>query len=520
MTGMFRLLFCLSLLLVGEPVIGRPPNIVLIMADDMGFSDLGCFGSEIRTPVLDGLAAKGTRFVQFYNTSRCCPTRASLLTGMYSHRVGFGHMTGKLGDSPAYSGELRAEYPTIAERLKPAGYRSYMAGKWHVTRNRKPGSGNWPRQRGFDRFYGTLGGGHHFRPFFLVEDNHRLDAPDEGYHVTDAFTDKAIDFVSEHLDQHGDQPFFLHLCHTAPHFPMHAWPEDIARYTGHYRAGWDALRKQRLSRMKALGIVPDTTRLSPRDDLAAAWEMVRDPEEWDLRMAVYAAMIEQMDRGIGRLLRLLAERGQVENTVVFFLSDNGSSAELIDRGHQSGAKTGTPDSYRCLEVGWSNAANTPFRMHKMWVHEGGIATPLIVQWPGHIANPGGIIGMVGHVIDLLPTCLEIAGLEVPDRLDGESLLPVLKGRNRERDEPLFWEHEGSRAARLRKWKLVSADAGPWELFNLADDRSETRDLSKQAPERVAALSASWDTWADDVGVVDWGVLSQDRKPGPVGYRRR
>ena len=517
---LFRSLLVVAGLLTVDLAAAKAPNILLILADDMGFSDLGCYGSEIRTPVLDGLAAGGLRFTQFYNTSRCCPTRASLLTGMYSHRVGFGHMTGRLGDHPAYTGDLSREHRTVAELLGEAGYRSYLSGKWHVTRNRKEGSANWPLQRGFDRFYGTLGGGHFFRPFFLAEGNRRIQPPDDRYHVTDAFTDKALEFLEEHFASHAERPFFLHLCYTAPHFPLHAWPEDIARYEGRYRGGWDRLRRQRLSRMKELGIIGPDTRLSERDAMATAWDEAEDQTEWDLRMAVYAAMIEQMDRGIGKVLAELREQGALEDTVVMFLSDNGSSAELIDRGHQPGARTGTADSYKCLEVGWSNAANSPFRMHKMWVHEGGIATPLIVSWPGRIKAPGSLVATVGHVIDLLPTCLEMAGIETAAGFDGRSLVPVLRGQVRRRDGPWFWEHEGSRAVRSGDWKLVSADGGAWELYDLNRDRSETRNLAAMEPGRVAALAARWGEWAREVGVVDWAVASAGRRKGPPGYRRR
>ncbi|MGB9626506.1 MAG: sulfatase-like hydrolase/transferase, partial [Phycisphaerae bacterium] len=363
------------------------PNIILILADDMGFSDLGCYGSEIATPNIDRLAAHGLRFTQFYNAARCCPTRAALLTGLYPHQAGVGHMLGDWA-KPAYTSGLNDRCVTIAELLREAGYRTYMVGKWHVGQlvGRKPA--NRPLDRGFEHFYGTGGGGNYFAPEPLMRDNDRIEPDADGYYVTDDFSEAAVRFVEQHVKSGTRSPFFLHLCYTAPHFPLHAKPDDIARNRGRYRDGWDALRARRYARQKELGIIDPLWPLSPRDPVALPWADATDKEEWDLRMAVYAAMIECMDRGVGRVVEAVRHAGMERNTLILFLSDNGASAEFLDtwpnpaRGHKPGSITGTKESHRCLEVGWANAANTPFREHKMWVHEGGIATPLIACWPG------------------------------------------------------------------------------------------------------------------------------------------
>jgi len=366
----------------------KPPNIVLILADDMGFSDARCYGSEIATPNLDRLANEGLRFTQFYNAARCCPTRAALLTGLYPHEAGVGHMTGDLTRfGPAYSPGLNNRSATIAEVLKPAGYRSYMVGKWHVGGFARGQEHNHPLARGFDRFYGTVGGGDFFDPKPLFRDR-EPQKPGPDYYFTDAVTDQAVGFLDDHSRAHKDSPFFLHVCYTAPHFPLHAKPDDIAKYRGRYKEGWDKLRDRRFARQKGMGISDAAWKLSSRDPVARPWTEVEGKTEWDLRMAVHAAMIDCMDQGIGRVLDAVRRMGAEENTLVMFLSDNGASAEFLDswpdpaRGHRPGAETGTPDSHRCIEIGWANAANTPFRENKMWVHEGSISTPLIARWPG------------------------------------------------------------------------------------------------------------------------------------------
>lgn len=512
----------------------RRPNIVLILADDLGFSDLGCYGSEIATPNLDRLAASGLRFTQFYNAARCCPTRAALLTGLYPHQAGVGHM---LQDwkKPAYSAGLNESCATIAELLHGAGYRTYHIGKWHVGGvGAKSDARNHPINRGFDRAFGSGGGGNYFalRPLYL---DRQILQPDDNFYATGAFTEHAVQFLDEHGRAHRDQPFFLHLCYTAPHFPLHAKLADIAKYRGKYREGWDALRARRYAKQKELGIVDPQWQLSPRDPVAKPWTEVAkaDQDEWDQRMAVYAAMIDCMDQGIGRVLDAVRKIGAENNTLVLFLSDNGASAEFLDtwpnpaRGHKPGSVTGTKESHRCLEVGWANAANTPFREHKMWVHEGGISTPLIAFWPAGVTAKGTLTRETGHVIDLMPTCLELAGVTYPDKffgrtltpLSGKSLVPALYGKPLG-ERLLAWEHEGNRALRLGNWKLVAPYKGKWELYDLKRDRTERNNLAAQQADRVQELAQRWQSWADQVGVVAWEKLPGATYKPSLNYRKK
>lgn len=510
------------------------PNILLILADDLGFSDLGCYGSEIATPNLDRLADKGLRFTQFYNCARCCPTRAALLTGLYPHQAGVGHMLGNW-QPPGYTDGLNERCASIAELLRPAGYRTYHVGKWHVggVGGKQPGR-NHPFNRGFDRTYGTAGGsgGYFNLPLYL---DREAVQPGEDFYATDAFTDYAVKFLDEHGKKHKETPFFMHICYTAPHFPLHARPADIAKYRGKYRDGWDKLRERRFARQKELGLLARDVKLSPRDPIASAWADVPDQErdEWDQRMAVYAAMIDCMDQGIGKVLQAVMRLGVERNTVVFFLSDNGASAEALDtwpnpaRGHKPGSTTGARDSHRCLEVGWANAANTPFREHKMWVHEGGIATPLIVSWPAGIPNKGKFTPQVGHVIDLMPTCLELSGASYPKKfqdrelipLPGRSLVSALKGKEAV-NRTLAWEHEGNRALRDSDWKLVASFQGEWELYDLGKNRSELNNLAAKQPERVKELAAQWQAWADKVGVVPYEKLPGGNYKPNKEYRKK
>ena len=514
------------------------PNIVIILADDLGFSDVGCYGSTASTPNIDRLASSGVRFTQFYNAARCCPTRAALLTGLYPHQVGVGHMLGNW-KLPGYDGGLNNRCATIAELLRAGGYRTYHVGKWHVGGVGNGDDRNHPMQRGFDHARGTGGGGNYFAPHPIYLDRAPARWKDRDY-VTDVFSDWAVEFVEQHHREHHDQPFFLHLCYTAPHFPLHAKPQDIAKYRGRFRDGWDALRDRRFARQKELGLFADgRCPLSPRDPVAKVWSdvPVTERDEWDQRMAVHAAMIDCMDQGIGRVLDAVRKIGAAENTVVMFLSDNGASAEALDswpnpaRGHKPGSVIGTKESHRCLEIGWANAANTPFRENKMWVHEGGISTPLVISWPKGLAATGTLVPVVGHVIDLLPTCLELAGVEYPKQfagrellpLEGSSLVPAFTGKPRPEPQTartLAWEHEGNRAVRVGDMKLVATFRGAWELFDLSVDRSETRNLAAARPQEVAKLAAIWQAWADRVGVVDWATLPGGKyKPTP-GYRKK
>lgn len=509
------------------------PNVVLILADDLGFSDLGCYGSEIATPNLDRLAAGGLRLTQFYNAARCCPTRAALLTGLYPHQAGVGHMNQDLSRfGAAYAGGLNQQSVTVAELLGAAGYRNYLAGKWHVANSRDPQGANFPLNRGFDRFYGTFGGGHFFRPDNLFDGRAAI-KPEGDYYFTDAVTEYAVRFLDEHGREGKGAPFFLHVCYTAPHFPLHARPEEIDKYRDQYRAGWDALRAQRHARQKKLGIIDRRWQLSPRDPVAQPWAEVKDQGEWALRMAVHAAMVDRMDQGVGRLLDAVGRLGAERNTLVLFLSDNGASAEFIDtwpnpaRGHKPGAVVGTSESYRTLEIGWANAANTPLRENKMWIHEGGIATPLIAYWPAGIKARGRLAGDVGHVIDFMPTLLELAGATYPRTFKGRTLTPpagrsfapVLQGK-RLGARTLAWEHEGNRGIRVGDMKLVASYRGAWELYDLAADRTEVNNLAAREPGQVGVLAARWQEWAEQVGVVPWERLPGASYKPSLTYRRK
>ena len=511
---------CLTFLLFSATEIAFAadrPNIVLIMADDLGFSDIGCYGSEIQTPNLDALAEGGVRFTQFYNTARCCPTRAALLTGLYQHQAGIGHMVGDLGH-PSYQGFLNDRCVTIAEALRPVGYTTLMTGKWHV--GSQPG--HWPLDRGFDRYFGTpSGGGVYFKDalkirktVFFVEDNERLDVPDDFY-VTDAFTEYALKFIDEAVQ--GDKPFFLYLAHIAPHWPLQAKTKDIAKYKQTYQVGWDEIRDARHARQMELGIVDKGWKISPRDSQAKSWDATATAKQKDLahRMAVYAAQIDCIDQNIGRLVAKLKEHGVFENTVIMFLSDNGCSAEGGPGGFSRGKKDapiGTGLSYASAGLEWANVSDTPFRRYKMSTHEGGIASPLVVHWPAGLKRRGEVESQPGHVIDLLPTCLDLAKAEYPTQRDGKATIPLagqslvsaLLGENAQHRQ-LFWEHQGNRAVRDGNWKLVAAHKQSWELYDLAADRTELNNLAGEHPDRVRKMAAQWDEWAKRSGVLPWPV---------------
>ena len=492
----------------------KRPNILLIVADDMGFSDLGCYGSEINTPNIDRLAANGLRGTQFYNTSRCCPSRACLLTGLYPHKAGDGWMSVSDLGQPGYTGELNDHCITLAQALKPAGYRCYMSGKWHVVFDKymeqDSPKDNWPLQRGFDRYYGGLAGdGGYYKPLALTRDNTRIEAPDEGYYYTDAITENAAEFVDEHYTSNAEDPFFMYVAYYAPHRPLQAKAEDIAKYQGKYMIGWDELRRRRHQKQLEMGLLDEQWDLSPRDNTVPAWEDVPESEKplWDMRMATYAAMIDCMDQGIGKILDTLERHEATDNTVIVFISDNGACAETAGNGDIS--TIGTPATQESYRTAWANASDTPFRLYKSYVHEGGISSPMIVQWPqGLTAARGSWCHAVGHLIDLMPTFLELAGADYPTQLagkeiyslPGKSLVPVFSGKDVPR-EALFWEHEGNRAVRRGKWKLVSRAVfrppytGPWELYDLEQDRTETRNLVAQYPEIADEMAALWDDWA-------------------------
>ncbi len=480
----------------------------------MGFSDIGCYGSEIETPNLDSLAENGLRFTQFYNTSRCCPTRASLLTGLWSHQAGIGGMTTDEG-KPGYRGRLSKSCVTLAEVLKPAGYATLMTGKWHVG----DGEGSDPWDRGFDRFWGTpSGGGVYFKEALRIRkdlsfyhNNTRIDPPDDLY-VTDDFTDRALDFIDEAVTE-TKKPFFLYLAHIAPHWPLQAKPEDIAKYKNRYDIGWDAVREKRFVKQKESGIIPQNTTLSPRDAKAKAWIDVPKDERKDLahRMAVYAAQVDSIDQNIGKLIAKLKQHGQFDNTLILFLSDNGCSAEGdaggFSRG-KKGAPIGSPESYASAGLEWANASDTPFRKFKTFTHQGGIATPLIAHWPAGISAKGGLRHQPGHVIDIMPTLVELSGGKYPETAGGKEITPMegnslvhLFKTDSTTSRDLFWEHMGRKAVRRGDWKAVGI-RNDWKLFNLAEDPTEQDDLAEAEPEKTADLVSLWTAWASRCGVLD------------------
>jgi arylsulfatase A-like enzyme len=523
------------------------PNILVILADDLGYSDIGCFGGEIRTPHLDALAADGLRFTQFYNATRCCPSRASLLTGLYPHQAGVGDMTADEGPRrPGYRGHLVERTRTIPEVLRPAGYRTFMVGKWHL------GPDPGPIRRGFDDFYGMIGGFNSFwqeDPYYtrLPLGRPKRTYPPGRFYSTDAFADYALDFLEASRREPG-RPWFLYLAFNAPHFPLHAPRMEVDRCVSTYQKGWDAIRAERLARMKSLGIVDEGVPLTPRSDwdhpfhhkagLNPAWDSLPADRRADLarRMAIYAAMVEHMDAAIGRVVASLKEHGQLDDTLILFLSDNGGCAEWDPLGFDvdTGPKTtnilhtgedlasmGGPGTYHSYGSGWANASNTPWRLYKHYAHEGGISTPLIAHWPAGLKRKGEIDRRVGHLVDIMATCVAISGARYPaglvadeaPPLEGRSLLPAFRGEP-ETPRALFWEHEGNRAARDGRWKLVARKGHPWELYDIEADRAELHDLSAREPDRVSRLAAAWDEWAARCSVLREGDSPEAAKPSP------
>ena len=503
----------------------KSPNIVLIVADDLGYSDLGSFGGEIQTPNLDRLAYNGIRMTSFYTTGHCCPSRASILTGLYSHRVGLGHMIGNL-NQPGYRGRVSDDAVTIAQVLQNSGYRTFMSGKWHLGTND-------PTQHGFEEYYGTLASAQTF-----WDPNHYIRRPadreirqyDEGkFYGTTALTDYALDFLEEARST-PDKPWFLYLAYNAPHFPLQAPKEVIKKYAETtYRVGWDVIRQQRYQRMKELGIIPKETQLTPRSEywdwaeteaqVNPAWDDVPQDRKPDLarRMAIFAAMIDVMDQNIGRLIADLETKNELENTLIIFLSDNGACAEWDPYGFDIKTSPnnilyqgkeietmGSAETYHSAGSGWANTSNTPWRLYKHFNHEGGISSPFIAHWPAGLKPAGVINKHRGHLVDLMPTILDAASVSFPVSykgkttisLPGKSILPILNGSSSE-DRVLYFEHEGNRAVLEGKWKLVALRGSDWELYDLENDRTELNNLSKKYPKIVGRLNDLWNEWAKE-----------------------
>ncbi len=499
------------------------PNIILIMVDDMGYSDVGSYGSEIQTPNLDNLAREGIRFREFYNNSICAPTRASLITGQYPHKAGIGYFDVNLG-LPAYQGYLNKESLTFAEVLRNSGYSTLMSGKWHVGGD----SLAWPNQRGFDHFYGFIKGASNYfdigeygqaPPVELVKDNKKINLK-PGQYLTNEITNNALEFLDEQ-DKTG-KPFFLYVAFNAPHWPLQALPEDIAKYKGRYAIGWDSLRNERIKKQKTLGISDPKQAVAKRDNEVVLWDHLTFEEKklWETKMEVYAAMVDRVDQNIGRLKEKLKQLKKDDNTLIVFISDNGAqggfSAKNRRKPPRNTGPIGTAGSYDYQEQNWAYVSNTPHNNYKNNMHEGGISAPFIAWFPKQI-KAGSIVKGTGHLIDLAPTFYELAGAQYPAKLNnavtnplpGKSLVPVLTGKSEavDRGEPIFWERAGNRAVRKGKWKIVSTYPGyKWELYDLEKDRGETTDLAAVNTEIVNELSADYFKWADKTGVVDYDKI--------------
>lgn len=537
----------------------KRPNILLILSDDMGYSDIGCFGSEIKTPNLDKLAYNGLRYTQFYNSARCCPTRASLLTGLYPHQAGIGHMMNDRGTN-GYRGDLNDNCLTIAQILKTAGYSTYMTGKWHVTpllpSPEKPDKHNWPLQRGFDHFFGTIhGAGSFYDPNSLTSGNNFV-APGKDFYYTQAISDTAVKYIGQH---NFEKPLFLYVAYTAAHWPLHAPPRDIAKYKGVYDKGWDELRKERYKRMLEMGIIDPKWKMSDPSPSDHLWKN-EELKAWQSAcMEVYAGMIDNMDQGIGKIVAELKRKGQLENTLILYLQDNGACSEQWGFWNKKeisvnpdtlkpmkpdqlqykmqpqqtrdgkpvrsakGVFPGAADTYIGYDISWANASNTPFRLFKHWVNEGGIATPLIAHWPAGISAKGELRTQPGHLIDIMATCVTLSGASYPVKYNGKqlvplpgiSLVPSFGNKGLERSD-IFWEHEGNRAIRVGKWKLISEadlknsflfdkvdelDLKNWELYDMESDRTETHNLADQYPDIVKNMAGKWYQWAKIANVI-------------------
>jgi arylsulfatase A-like enzyme len=511
---------------------GRP-NIVLIVADDLGFSDLGCYGGEIHTPVLDRLAMSGVRFSQFYNTARCSPSRASLLTGLHPHQTGIGILTND--DRPTgYPGSLNDRCQTLAEVLAAAGYATFLAGKWHLSSDMWNANSSWPTRRGFQHFYGTLTGcGSYFWPGTLMRGEQPAEHEPLGrqFYYTDAISAEAAQFVRRHSHDAPGQPFFLYVAYTAPHWPLHAPEDDIVRYAETFRPGWDVLRERRMERLVEAGLLAPDVVLSDRDPTQPPWK--EEPQQaWQRRrMQVYAAQVDRMDRGIGHVVDTLKQIGAFHDTLIVFLSDNGASCEELPKGdlerfrdrrdilrvttrdgravrigNSPDIAPGAEDTYGSYGQAWANLSNTPFRFYKRWVHEGGIATPLIVHWPAGGLRDASVVHDPFQLVDFVPTILEAVGVDGPtDGVlppEGRSMVSALRGQPVP-EATLYWEHTGNCAVRRGSWKLVREHPYGWELYDMEKDRPETRDVSAEHAGVVAELAEAFDEWASRVGIIPW-----------------
>jgi len=558
-TGVKRALF---LACAVAPAIAHPappssprPNIIIILADDLGFSDVGCFGSEIPTPNLDRMAGQGMRLTGFYTTPRCCPSRAALLTGMYPQQAGIGNMMEDRG-IPGYRGELSHNCLTIAEELRRADYHTAMAGKWHESHIYFDGKkqlnfksdvpfwdnkDDWPLQRGFEDYFGVIHGVcSYFDPFSLVNGNTPTRPESTNFYLTDVIADHAVADVNRLAK--NKEPFFLYVAFTAPHWPLMAPEKDIARFRDRYLAGWDEIRSNRYHRQIELGVIKKDWPLSPRDPRVPSWDKVVD-KKWEAnRMATYAAMVSHLDTGVGRIFEALNQNHIDQNTLVIFFSDNGACAEVIQPGWYDvpsltrdgrhvavgngnhSVFAGPDNVWESYGVPWANVSDTPFLLYKHFTEEGGIASPFIVRWPTVVTNAGAISDQLAHVTDLMATFVDVAGAKHPEKyegrtiqpLEGESLLPIFEGSKRRDRSPVFWEHEGNRAVREQQWKLVARNGRPWELYNVETDRTEQNNLAGTHPEKVKELTDLYDAWAKRCNVVPFDELPPSRPIVPAG----
>ena len=537
--------------------IDKKPNIIIILTDDMGFSDIGCYGSEINTPNIDKLGLNGIRFTQFYNTARSSCSRASLLTGLYPHEANMGFLSNYNYTEPGYGDDLSKNSVTLAQVLKSAGYSTYMSGKWHISKNIDNVNGdisNWPLQRGFDRFFGIMNGSDNYYDPGTLMSNNTFIAPSKDFYMTYAISDTAVSYIRS---QSKEKPFFIYVAYTAAHWPLQAPENEIDKYKGKYKIGWDSVRENRFEKQKELGVIPKNTVLSTRSPEIPAWKDETMKPFQERRMETYAAMVDIMDKGVGKIMAALKEKGELENTVIFYMHDNGGCAELegsdiptvplteeqkvlkpfpadfiqmskkpeytrdgkfVRSGR--GVMAGPADAWMAYGPEWANVSNTPYRLYKQYVHQGGISSPLIINWPEGIKNKGTITRQVSHLIDIVPTVLELSGAKYPasmngneiQPLEGISLTPTFINKTVDR-KLVFWEHQANRALRMGNWKLVAKtktpkkftenDENTWELYNLEQDPSETHNLASTYPEKVKEMSEIWKKEALRTKALPW-----------------